>query len=164
MMMRRSIVATIALLAFLPIAAQSQHATADTAASNSVHRAVQREVDGGRLMHRDTTIACTEDEPEIGVRLLVDDAGRIRRLVINGDTGDHGDETAYDYDLGGTLRYASAERGAINGTEQEERVWYSSTGAVLLRRRRITHGPGYPFGQIQTIPDARRWRASLCEG
>lgn len=162
-MIARSAMCALALIILAPAATPAQTGSErHVASARAVFTEVESAISRRRLARRDTTITCADTGFDVEVRRYVDGSGRVRSLTLHGGTGDQVETARYFYDSAGRLRFAFATRGAVNGTRQEERVWFSPAGAVARRRTRLTSGPGYPFERIQPVPDARRWRRAAC--
>ncbi|HEU0054303.1 MAG TPA: hypothetical protein VFQ39_14045 [Longimicrobium sp.] len=147
----------ILVTACAPSGAMSKEALVDEA--RSVSREVEMAVAANRLARRDTTL-CADTTPGTEVRWWTDDAGRVRRLEVEGGTDDHAEHIRYDYDGIGRLRLAFASFGAVNGTGEEETAVFSPTGELLSRERVRTAGPGYTFAEIIPLPAPAAWLAS----
>jgi len=132
----------------------------DVASARDVYRQVEHEIAARRLARNDSTVACGALDAE--VRRYLDATGRVRKLTVEGGSGDHAETVDYYYDAAGRLRFAFASRGAVNMTHQEERVWYTPAGSAARRTRRVTAGPGYPFGDLSAVPDPGEWHHVWC--
>jgi hypothetical protein len=164
---------TITLVAIALIAPAALHAQTGAAKGHASERAAVaaarltfREVEDAvrtkALVRRDTAFTC-EDELETRVIVDRDRRGMIRRLEWQGGSDDHGESNMYYYDAGGLLRFGFTERGAVNGTSYEERVYFAPDGAVARRIKRRLHGPGYLFADLEAIPNAETWLRDLCK-
>lgn len=160
MILRISVVALAVLLSTGGTIVAQPSVERDVASARDVYRQVEQEIAARRLARTDSTVACGPFDAE--VTRYVDATGRVRRLTVEGGTDDHAETVDYYYDAAGRLRFAFASRGAVIGTSQEERVWYSPSGAVVRRTRRVTAGPGYPFAEIPTLGDPRGWHHVWC--
>jgi len=156
---------TFALAAPLP----AQTATAgDTAAvqlmqsAQSVFREVESALTQRRLTRRDTAVACPPSGREARRSVYADTQRRVRRLDIDGGGEDRSETIATYFDTLGRPRFAFVQRGAVNGTQQEERVYYDERGHVVHRLLRQTSGPGYPFDTLSTVPRLETWAQDLC--
>jgi len=112
---------------------------------------VEKAVRGGKLGRRDTTLECPGAPLSFKTSVYTDRGGRVRRLVLDGGTSDQAATTYYLYDREGHLRHAIARRGAVNGTHEEEEVFYRVDGSILRQKQRRLEGPGYPFAPISPI-------------
>ncbi len=120
-------------------------------AARSVYDWVQAAIGARELRRRDTVIACAGSELTDSVTTYRDSENVVRGLIWRGGTDDQAEQLRYYYDSAGRLRFAVGKRGAVNGTEQEERVYFTESGAVIRRRDRTTHGLGYPFGELPAL-------------
>ncbi|HET7231471.1 MAG TPA: hypothetical protein VFJ16_15790 [Longimicrobium sp.] len=143
--------------------ASSRSAAArDVASARAVYTEVEQAIAAKRLVPRDTTLACDGAPFDVSVTRYADVSGRIRMLSVGAGSDDQSQTTRYYYDAGGRLRFAIATRGAVNGTREDERAWYSPSGGVVRRVSQTTAGLGYPFGEIRAIPNARGWEIDVC--
>lgn len=127
--------------------------------ANGVDSAVAQ----GRLRQRDTSVTCNGGEVRFDISTHFDSQSTIRRIHFRGGTGDSAHELWYYYDRDQHLRFAFERRGAVNGTQEEERVYYSVRGAVLHRDVRRLAGPGYPWGPIDAIANPVAWLRDPCD-
>jgi hypothetical protein len=123
----------------------------EVATARSVYKWVEAAISARELHRRDTVITCAAGELTDSVTTYRDRAGVVRGLIWSGGTDDQAEQLRYYYDVAGRLRFALATRGAINGTQQAERVYFAESGVVLRRSVRTTHGPGYPFGEVPAL-------------
>jgi len=163
--MRTSILLIPTLLALAP-ALQAQARTSESereiAAARAVYQDVLRAASSGQLARRDSTIGCSPDDLEEEVTRWIDSAGRIRQLTWVAGSDDHAETHRFYYDGSGRLRFIFVSRGAVNGTQQEERVYYAADGRLLRRRRTLVEGPGYPFAEAQPVWRPDEWLRRLC--
>jgi len=135
-------------------------------AARRTYQAVERGITDGTVVARDTTIACVPD-PEAGdateFTVYRDRAGLIRRLTRREGTDHWGRTTSYYYDSAGALRFAFARMGAVNGTDEEERVYYADGGRVVRRRVRQRSGPGYPLPPTEAVASPAVWLRRFCQ-
>ena len=163
----RTVLFTLSLVVGLPVTAQQaarggRQGESDVRSARAVYSAVEAGIAANRLQTRDTTVQCDGDRLEFEVTLHTDSAGVVRRLRWQGGSDDSAADTRYYYDAGGRLRFAFAKRGAVNGTQEEERVWYSPSGRVARRDRRLLDGPGYPFAELEVIRTPLDWLRRAC--
>jgi hypothetical protein len=152
--------ATIRLGAQLPAGhAAVEH---EIATDRSAYYRVEAMIGAGELRRRDTVVTCIGSEFADSVTTYRDSANVVRGLIWRGGTDDQAVEMRYYYDPAGRLRFALARRGAVNGTEQEERVYYAESGAVVRRRVHTTHGPGYPFSELPALQRSADLVRELC--
>jgi hypothetical protein len=133
-----------------------------TATARHIYAAVQAGIRSGALRRVDTTFQCDHSELEFDAHWYVDSAGVIRRLDLNGGTEDHAEQWSFYYDATQRLRFAFAQRGAVVGSQQEERVYYDVHGARIARRVRWLHGPRYSFDPLAPVWNPKEWRAAMC--
>ena len=133
-----------------------------TAAVRHIYAAIQADIRSGALRRVDTTFQCDNESLAYDAHWYADSAGTIRRLDLNGGTGDHAEEWSFYYDTKERLRFAFARRGAVIGSQQEERVYYDVHGTRFARRVRWVHGPHYPFSPLAPVWDPRAWRNAMC--
>ena len=155
------------LLTCAALEAQSIDSTAwmrrpDIRSIRSIVNGVDSALARGRLRQRDTSVACDEGEVRFDIMSHVDSVSTIRRIHFEGGTGDSAHELWYYYDRNGRLRFAFAKRGAVNGTQAEERAYYDTAGRVLHRDVRLLEGPGYPWDSIDAITAPREWLRNPC--
>jgi hypothetical protein len=117
----------------------------------------------GRLHQRDTSAVCDDGAVPFDITVHRDAQGTLRRLHFQGGSGDSFHDVTYYYDARGRLRFAFAKRGAVNGTQEEERVYYSDHGDVLHRDLRRIAGPGWPWDPVDAITDPEAWLRAPCE-
>ncbi len=160
------LVAFVSLVAVRPMAAQ--RAPTDTAESRevsavrAVYGEVVRAVDSRELARRDTTFACSEDDLGQTVSIWAGRDSTVRRLMWAWGTDDHAETHWFYYDRTGHLRFQLITFGAVNGTLQEERYYYSADGRVVRHLTQRTRGPGYPFRAGRPIWNPGEWLRTLC--
>jgi hypothetical protein len=169
----RALVLTIATLAAgrMPTTSAAGHSSIpalrevdDTAiaAVRHIYAAVQAHVRSGALRRVDTTFQCDSKSLEYEAHWYVDSAGTIRRLDLGLGTGDHAEQWSFYYDTTQQLRFAFAQRGAVIGSQQEERVYYDVHGTRIARRIRWIHGPHYQFSLLAPVWNPKAWRNAAC--
>jgi hypothetical protein len=136
---------------------------ADIRSIRTIANGIDGAVAAGRLRQRDTSFACDGGSVRFDVTAHVDSLGVIRRIHFEGGTDDSAHELWYYYDRAGRLRFAFAKRGAVNGTQEEERAYYDPRGTVLHRDVRRLDGPGYPWEPIDPIANPKAWLRNPCE-
>jgi hypothetical protein len=141
--------------------AMSASRTAYVQEARAVFNAVENDIRQRRLIKHDTTVTC-EDGLDARGTSYGDRSGRIRRINTDGGTGDHGESVAIYFDSLGHARFAFAQRGAVNGTQQEERVYFDAHGTVVHRVIRQIRGPGYLFEKVTRTPRIATWIRDLC--
>jgi len=149
----------------IPLTAQTS-TVADTAAAVESARTLYHEVEAALLQQRltkhDTTVTCAVNGLDARGTLYSDARGRGRRLDTEGGSDDHAEGVATYFDTVGRPRFAFAQRGAVNGTQQEERVYYDEGGRVVRRLVKRTRGPGYSFDTLTSTPRLATWVRDLC--
>jgi hypothetical protein len=153
---------TVALAAPLPAQTATAVDTAAVQSAQSVFREVESALTQRSLTRRDTAITCPPSGREARGSVYTDALHRVRRLDTDGGGEDRTETIATYSDTLGRARYAFAQRGAVNGTQQEERVYYDERGHVIHRLLRETHGPGYAFDTLSTVPQLETWVQNLC--
>jgi len=136
--------------------------SAQIAASRATIREVDQLVAKGRLVRRDTTFTCPHEPGEEQVSFNTDSLSRVRLFRLEGGSDDTAEQWSFYYDGRGALRGARAHRGAVNGTEQLEEVFYDTAGVTLQRIRKLLKGPGFPWDSLETIRDPRAWLRGAC--
>ncbi len=145
----------------------------DTAAASADHgqltaiRAIvsstDRAVAARTWAERDTAASCNGGAVQFDIAVHFDRAHVVRRIHLKGGTGDSAHEVTYYYDPRGRLRFILAKRGAVNGTQEEERSYFSSRGALILRNVRRLAGPGWAWQPADAITDPASWLANPCQ-
>ena len=164
----RFLLLTLALL--LPVASWAQQPL--TAANWRNHpairaiRTITQQVDAG-VQERNLTVQtdsarCNGGAVTLTAHLYADSAGRVREYVVAGGSGDSYSEERYYYDGLGRLRLAFETLGAVNGTEQETRQYFDTTGARLYKDVRLLRGPGYPRDSADVVTDPAADFRALC--
>ena len=143
---------------FLPVAGWTQQPV--TAANWRNHPAVRairvmtEQVDAaarqGKLRVQTDSAQCNDGAVGLTARLYSDSTGRVRKYVVAGGSEDSYREDRYYYDGRGRLRFGFETLGAVNGTEQETRQYFDTTGAKLYKDVRLLKGPGYP-GDVEAV-------------
>lgn len=150
-----------------PAPAQSSRATEagtelEIRAVRVVYQQVMREIAANRLVRRDSTVHCGNDDPGLEATYRTDAAGHIRQLEWSGGSDDHAETHRFYYDAAGRLRFIFVTRGAVNGTQEEERVYYAAGGRILRRAKSQVHGPGYFFTPATPIWHPAAWLGRPC--
>lgn len=135
---------------------------AEVAAVRAVYEEVVQAAAAHRLARRDTTITCDEEDLGTDVTVMTDASGGVRLLSWKGGSDDHGETHRFYYDAAGRLRFLFVSRGAVNGTEQEERVYYAPDRRVVRHLVTLTHGPGYAFARGTPVWRPVEWVRTLC--
>jgi hypothetical protein len=149
--------------AFLRTSAVHEVSDSATDAVRHIYAAVQASIRSGALRRVDTTFQCDSESLEYEAHWYADSTGMIRRLDLGVGTGDHAEQLAFYYDSKQRLRFAYAQRGAVVGTQQEERIYYDGRRTQLARRVRWVHGPHYPFAPLEPVWDPTAWRKAACD-
>ena len=151
-----------------PAAAAQSPRTGDAATEQEIQavRAVYQEVvqaaAANRLTRLEKSVRCHKDDFGEDVTSWTDASGRVRRLTISGGTDDHVQTHRFYYDGAGRLRFIFVSRGAVNGTQEEERIYYAADRRVLRRAKTELHGPGYFFVEAAPIWRPAEWLQSPC--
>ena len=148
-------------------AAQSSRAASsateqEIGAVRAVYQEVMQAIAANRLTRLDSTVHCDGDGWALDVTVWRDRDRRVRQLTWAGGTDDHAETHRFYYDSAGRLRFVFVTRGAVNGTQEEERVWYAADRRVLRRTKRQVHGPGYPFEEVAPIWNPAAWLGNPC--
>lgn len=86
----------------------------------------------------------------------------VRKYVVDGGTGDSRARAEYYYSKKGIPRFTYRFRGAYNGTQVEERIYFDKNGTHLYTNRK-EQGPGYtPSGLTDSVEDPQFDYANLC--
>ncbi len=85
--------------------------------------------------------------------LYQDSTGAGRLFIVEGGGDDHVLEASYYYDAEQVLRFMLVELRAVNGTVQEQRIYFGSDGLQLYHDRRVLAGPGYMWYTPRVVPD-----------
>ena len=116
-----------------------------------------------RLVRRSDSATCGFPYISVTADLHSDSTGRVRKYHLDRGTDDSAGEATYYYDTHGMVRFAFTTQNAVNGTRQEQRAYYDSTGVLLRRVSRRLAGPGYPNGwPDEPIRDPRSDFTHLC--
>jgi hypothetical protein len=129
-----------------------------------IYQGIESAIRAGALHRVDTTFSCDSESLDYDAHLYADSSGAIRRLDIDVGTEDHGEKWSFYYDAQKRLRFALAKRGAVVGSEQEERVYYAEDRKLLARRISWQHGPHYWFAKLDPVWDPREWKKAACTG
>ncbi len=87
----------------------------------------------------------------------------IRKYVVDGGSGDSRARAEYYYNEKGIPRFTYRFRGAFNGTQVEERIYFGENGQHLYTNRK-EKGPGYTAsGLTDSVVDPRADYADLCK-
>jgi hypothetical protein len=132
------------------------------AAARRIYAAVEAGIRSGALRRVDTTFQCDTESLDYEAHWYTDSAGIIRRLDLGLGTGDHAEQWSYYYDTARRLRFAFAQRGAVIGSQQEERVYYDAHGTRVASRVRWLHGPHYQFSPLAPVWKPKDWRNAVC--
>jgi len=144
------------------ISASRQESDSAMATARQTYAAVEAGIRTGALRRVDTTFKCDSESLDYDAHSYADSAGMIRRLDLGVGTGDHAEEWSFYYDTEGRLRFAYARRGAVVGSQQEERVYYDVQGRQVARRIRWLHGPHYQFAPLAPVWNPQAWRNAAC--
>ena len=87
----------------------------------------------------------------------------VRKLVIDGGSGDSSVRAEYYYDKQGTPRFTFRKQGAVNGTWKEFRIYYGVDGQHLFSQN-LQGGPGYTdSGFADAEPDPELAYGKACK-
>jgi len=121
-------------------------------AVRAVYDSLERDIARGRTTSRDSAIGCAvEGNWSATLTVLKDDLGRIRRFTVAGGSDDSFETVAYTFDPAGRLRFALSQRGAVNGSHGEQRVYWDASGQLLYRDNRLLDGEGYPWPDVEPL-------------
>jgi hypothetical protein len=151
MVMRRSTAAfCLALAGIMPASAQSPAPPnadllhPDIVAVRDVYRTVERKIARKQLQMQQRTVeGCSPNGEERTI--FTDKAGRVRKYVWEGGSGDSAITIRQYYDDHGRMRFVFAMGGAVNGTELEHRIYLDEHGARIRETRDLRVGPGWTF-------------------
>jgi hypothetical protein len=130
-------------------------------------RAIVQQIDRQqeRLIRSSDSATCGFPYISVTATLYSDSAGVVRKYHVASGHDDSAGEATYYYDSRGNVRFVFTTENAVNGTSQERRAYYDSTGVLLHRASRRLAGPGYPNGwPDEPIPDPRSDFGHLCGG
>jgi hypothetical protein len=144
------------------ISTSRQESDSAMAAARQIYGAVEAGIRSGALRRVDTTFQCDSESLDYDAHWYADSAGMIRRLDLGVGTGDHAERWSFYYDTARRLRFAFARRGAVIGSQQEERVYYDVHGTRVARRVRWLHGPHYQFLPLAPVWNPKAWRNAVC--
>src|SRR6266480_5656191 len=129
-------------------------------------RAITKQVEAaaqqGKLTVQTDSAQCNGGAVALTAHLYTDSAGRVRKYVVAGGSGDSYSEVRYYYDTRGRLRFSFETLGAVNGTKQETRQYFDSAGAQLYKDARLLKGPGYAGGFEDVVTDPGADFHALC--
>jgi len=160
----------LVLVLILPVGGRAQQPV--TAANWRNHpavrtiRAITQQIEAaarnGKLSVRTDSADCNDGAVTLTARLYTDSVGHVRKYVVAGGSEDSFREVRYYYDGRARLRFSFATLGAVNGTEQETRQYFDSTGARLYKDARLLKGPGYPGDFDDAVTDPLADFRALC--
>lgn len=158
------------LAPLLPVASGAQQPV--TAANWRNHpavraiRAITQQVEAavreGKLTVQTDSAECNGGAVKLTARLYADSTAHVRKYVVAGGSGDSYSEERYYYDGRGRLRFSFETLGAVNGTQQQTRQYFDSTGARLYKDVRLLNGPGYPRDSAEVVTDPAADFRALC--
>src|SRR5262249_1340181 len=122
----RFVVLAVTFALTAPLSAQTA-TVSDTAvmrSAQSVFREVESALAQRHLTRQDTAVTCPPSGREGRASVYADALHRVRRLDLDGGGEDHSETIATYFDTLGRARFAVAQRGAVNSTQQEERVYF----------------------------------------
>lgn len=120
--------------------------------------------DSGSYTATRDSAECHGGEVRLEEVLLADSLGRPRKYRVSGGSGDSAGEATYYYDTEGHLRFVFTETGAVNGTQREDRAYYSPLAALVYSDSRLIKGPGYPGGfEPDPVFDPKATMGHLCD-
>ena len=109
-------------------------------------RALVAQIDSLPLTEQSDSADCGRGYIVVTARLFTDQAGRARKYFLESGSDDSAGEARLYFDAAGQLRFRFSTTNAVNGTSQEERVYYDAHGRELYHDKRLLAGPGYPGG------------------
>ncbi|ULH15593.1 hypothetical protein MF271_02810 [Deinococcus sp. KNUC1210] len=119
----------------------------------------------GQLLQVKRDFGCLGVSDSLRV-LSKDRSGQVRKYTMQGGTDDSSVTISHYFGPDGRLSFALIEAGAVNGTQQEWRLYYGPAGNLLKLEEKTVHGPGYPFGplwqQVVQFPEAAFDAPSPC--
>ncbi len=129
-------------------------------------RAITQQVEAaaqqGKLTVQTDSAQCNGGAVALTAHLYTDSAGRVRKYVVAGGSGDSYSDVRYYYDTHGHLRFGFETLGAVNGTKQETRQYFDSTGVQLYKDIHLLKGPGYAGGFEEVVTDPVADFRALC--
>jgi hypothetical protein len=162
---------SLVLLILLPMSAFAGEAITGTNWSNhpeikkvrSLYHEINSSEKNNQLKKEAKKCVLNDGNVEIDGTLYSDQRGTIRKYVVDGGTGDSRARAEYYYDEKGISRFTYRFRGAFNGTEIEDRIYFDGRGQHLYTNHK-SKGPGYTeSGLADSVIDPRTDYANLCK-
>ena len=117
----------------------------------------------GKLKKQEKKCVLDDGSVEIEGELYSDQKSIVRKYVVDGGSGDSRARVEYYYSERGMPRFTYRFRGAFNGTEVKERIYFDEMGKHLYTNR-MEKGPGYnASGLADSVTDPKSDYAGLCK-
>lgn len=117
----------------------------------------------GRLKKETQKCELYGGDVEIEGELYTDHNSVVRKYVVDATSGDSSARAEYYYNKKGVPRFTYRFRGAYNGTEVEERIYFDKEGKHFYTNRK-EKGPGYnPSNLTDAVQNPRADYSSLCK-
>jgi hypothetical protein len=163
-------VCLLACIASASVANAAANATKDWTqrpeirAVRAIYLEVQVAVEKKQLRKTSATSSCFgENNYLTEIDWFTNAEGKVRKLHVAYGTSDSMGALDYYYDVKGKHRFTYYKLGAVNGTQEEIRVYFGDAGKQLHRDLKLIAGPGYPSGSDEYVPDPLKHVAKLCE-
>ncbi len=161
----------IVLLVLLPVGTLAGEAITDKNWSNhpkirkirNLYTEINSSEKADKLKKESKKCVLYDGNVEIEGQLYRDQRGSVRKYVVDGGTGDSRGRAEYYYDEKGISRFTYRFRGAYNGTETEDRIYFDEKGRHLYTNHKAK-GPGYTeSGLADSVTDPRADYSDLCK-
>jgi hypothetical protein len=128
-----------------------------------IYREIETSIENGETKKTQAPEHCFREQSALTEAYLVTDNDNvIRKLFVAYGTEDSLGWMAYYYDADGAHRFTFQSVGAVNGTQQERRIYFDKTGDEIHSDNRILAGPGYPTEIKRYVPQPEAYLKSLC--
>ncbi len=128
-----------------------------------IYREIETSIENGEVKKTQAPGRCFREQSALTeVYLVTDNDNVIRKLFVAYGTEDSLGSTAYYYDADGAHRFTFQSVSAVNGTQQERRIYFDKTGEDIHSDNRILAGPGYPTEMQRYVPQPEAYLKSLC--
>ena len=135
----------------------------DIKAIRTLYREIETSIENGAMSKVNAPAQCFREQSALmEAYLTTDHTGTIRKLFVAYGTEDSLGSMAYYYDADGAHRFTFQSVGAVNGTQQERRIYFDKKGEEIHSDNRILAGPGYPTDIQGYVPQPEVYLTSLC--
>ena len=116
----------------------------------ALYAQIESSVKSGKYLHQSRSFEYCQ--PSITERTIYTDSNGTPRLyILSGGSDDHAEDSKYYYDSVGTIRFIFVSVGAVNGANEEKRIYFDERGKQIYTDKRVIHEPDLYLERVETV-------------